>query len=113
MPFRERLLSENNDCFREVFSVNNIPQVSGFPVPLTFPFDDGSGFQDQRSHLLVAGEPGGPQVPACVFLDAPRAQETHTGFLHRVVESSHNSSTGSISQLGSTERVSPGPHSQV
>ncbi|XP_077737816.1 transducin-like enhancer protein 3 isoform X4 [Canis aureus] len=70
-------------------------------------------FQDQRSHLLVAGEPGGPQVPACVFLDAPRAQETHTGFLHRVVESSHNSSTGSISQLGSTERVSPGPHSQV
>lgn len=44
VPFREPLLSENNDYFREVFSVNSIPRVSGFPVPLTFSFDDGSGF---------------------------------------------------------------------
>lgn len=29
-PFRELLLRENNDDFCEVFSVNNILQVSGF-----------------------------------------------------------------------------------
>lgn len=44
VPFGELLLRENNDYFREVFSVNNIPQVSGFPAPLTFSFDDGSSF---------------------------------------------------------------------
>lgn len=44
VPFGELLLGENNDYFREVFSVNNIPQVSGFPAPLTFSFDDGSSF---------------------------------------------------------------------
>lgn len=43
VPFEELLLGENNDYFREVFSVNNIPQVSCFPAPLTS-FDDGSGF---------------------------------------------------------------------
>lgn len=44
VPFGEPLLRENNDYFREVFSVNNIPQVLGFPAPLTFSFDDGSSF---------------------------------------------------------------------
>lgn len=44
VPFRELLLQENNDYFREVLSVNNIPQVSGFPAPLHFSFDDGSSF---------------------------------------------------------------------
>lgn len=31
-PFRKRLLRENNDDFREVCSVNNIPQASPFPL---------------------------------------------------------------------------------
>ena len=42
-PFRELLLRENNDYFREVCSVNNIPQGSRLPAPFTS-FDDGSGF---------------------------------------------------------------------
>lgn len=69
VPFGELLLRENNDCFREVSSVNSIPQVSGFPAPVTFSFDDGSGFQDQRSLLLTAGNQETPRcqphVPRC------------------------------------------------
>lgn len=74
VPSGELLLRENNDYFREVFSVNNIPQVSVFPAPITASFDDGSSFQDQKPLLLKAGKPGEPQVPALVFSDALGAQ---------------------------------------
>lgn len=74
MPSGELLLRENNDYFREVFSVNNIPQVSVFPAPLAISFDDGSSFQDQKPLLLKAGKPGEPQVPALMFSDALGAQ---------------------------------------
>lgn len=67
VPFGELLLGENNDYFREVFSVNNILQVSGFPAPVTFFFDDGSGFQDQRSLLLMTGPQEAPREPALLF----------------------------------------------
>ena len=54
MPFGELLVRKNKDCFREASSVNNVPQVSGLPATLTFPFDDGSGFQDEKALYPMA-----------------------------------------------------------
>lgn len=86
VPFGELLLGENNDYFREVFSVNNIPQVSGFPAPVTFFFDDGSGFQDQRSLLLMTGPQETPREPALLF---PGALGTRGAPHRRHAQSSH------------------------